>query len=275
MSIPKEDLAIRLIEERGRLGYSQADFAKKTDITREGLRLYETGQRRISADFLVEVAALGGDVQYIISGVKSTNLRDVEATFTPTSVAATAPTVAIGGSNTNVIGLVQTGATVHQVHTQNHVTKTVADVKPGDEHISETQAATLTSLVKQIVETEEKLKKSPASHRAVWGSLNAHCKVTKYRLIPLADFEKAAKYLRQWLGRLNAAPSAPVKNGDVWRKTRYAYIKANSKNDQVAVQTYMQRQFDAQSLTELSDEQLNKVYRYVSSRKRTAATRPE
>lgn len=266
MNNSKEDLAVRLVEERGRLGYSQADFARKTDMTREGLRLYETAQRGISADFLAAVAALGGDVQYIISGVRSANLKAVEA--------AASPAVTIGGSNTNVIGLVQTGATVQQIHTQRHVTKTVAEVKPGIEHITEEQAVLLTALVGDVIETEAKLKKSPATHRAVWGALNAYCKVTKYRLIPLADFSKAEKYLRQWLGRLNSGASAPVKNGDKWRSSRYSYIKINTKStaEDEALRAYMKRNFGAatESLTQLSNDELDKVYRYVASRKRKA-----
>lgn len=261
MSISKMDLAIRLVEERTKLGFSQADMARKAGISREGLRLYETAQRGIAAEFLSVAATLGVDVQYVISGVHSANLKAVEA--------AVAPAVTIGGSNTNVIGLVQSGATVHQIHTQRNVVKTTADVKPGVEHITEENAVSLTALVNKIVETETKLKKNPTSHRAVWGALNSHCNVTRYRLIQLADFERAQKYLHQWLGRINSMASAPVKDGDVWRNRRYAYIKINSKDDPNAVTKYIKRNFNAESLTTLSNDELERVYRYVAGRKKT------
>ena len=36
MDIDRESIAIRLTEERARKGYSQADFARQLDVTREG-----------------------------------------------------------------------------------------------------------------------------------------------------------------------------------------------------------------------------------------------
>lgn len=254
-------MAIRLIEERARLGYSQADFARQTGISREGLRLYEVAQRGMSAEFLAAAMAIGLDAQYILSGHRSkeTGAADEVKRHTP-------PVVDIGGSNTNVIGVVQSGGTVHQIHTQRHINKTIAKVTPGDEHITEEQAVILTTLVGEIIETEKRLKSSPASHRSVWGSLNSHCGVTQYRLIKLSDFERARKYLQQWLGRLNSMRSAPVKNGDEWRKKRYAYIKINSKANPQLVASYLKKYFQAESLTQLSDDQLDRVYRYVAKR---------
>ena len=266
------DLAIRLVEERARLRYSQADFASKTGLSREGLRLYEAGQRGMSAEFLAQAALLGLDVQYVLIGVRSKNLDEVEeAASSPSSPSAPQSPAAtlnqtINGGNT--IGLVQ-GGTINQVTTQNHVTKTIADVQPGETHITDEQAATLMVLVSEIAALEEKLKAKPKGHRAVWGALNAHCGVPKYRLIKREDFPHARKYLDQWMGRLNSMATAPVKDGDAWRKRKYAYIKINS-NDEVsaaAVKAYIQRNFGAVSLTELSNDDLEKTYRYIASRK--------
>lgn len=255
MKSQREDLAVRLVEERTRLGFSQADFASKIGISREGLRLYEVGQRGISAEFLAEAANMGLDVQYVLSGVRSSNLKEVAA-----------PKVAIEGSS-NVIGLVEAGATVHQIHTQRHVTRTVAEVKPGDEHITEEQAAALTALVGQVVTLEASLRRAPKTHRAVWAALNAHCGVTRYRLIKVQDFEKARGYLHQWIGRLNSMSAAPAVDPDGWRKGRYAYIKINSRDDGAALAAYLQRNFQASSLTELSDDDLEKTYRFVVGRR--------
>lgn len=261
MNISKEDLAVRLVEERARLGYSQADMARKAGISREGLRLYETAQRGIAADFLAAVAVFGFDVQYILSGIRSLNVNAIEV--------AAAPAVQIGGSNTNVIGLVQSGGTVHQIHTQRHVVKTIAEVNPGAEHISEEQAAELTRLVNQIVETETLLKGRPATHRAVWGALNAHCKVTKYRLIQSIDFDRAKKYLQQWIGRLNSMASAPAKDTD-WRSKRFTAIKTRCKKqlgDADAYKPYIKKYFKAESLTDLSTDELQRTYTYIMAKK--------
>lgn len=259
----REDLAIRLIEERARLGFSQADFANKLGVSREGVRLYESGQRGISGEFLAQTAELGVDVQYVLSGVRSLNLKEVEG--------ATTHVINQTKNSGNVIGLVQNGATVHQINTNRHVTTTVAEVKPGDEHISEEQASVLMELVRKNVELEEKLKKTPRTHRAVWSGLNAYCKVTRYRLIKKIDFDKARKYLDQSIGRLNSMASAPVKDGDAWRKRHYAYIKINSRDSEPALLAYMKKNFQVVSLTELSNEHLAQVYKYVAGKKRKKA----
>lgn len=263
MKIDRADIAIRLVEERVRHGFSQADFAEKTGLSREGLRLYETGQRGMSAEFLAEAASLGVDVQYVLVGLRSLNFAEVESVKVPRVVGAQ------GSVQGNVVGQVQSGAVVHQIHTQRHVTRTVAQVKPGDEHITEAQASTLRGLVDQIVEKESLLKQKPRTHRSVWAALNAHCKVTRYRLIPAADFERARKYLDQWIGRLGSMATAPIKDGDEWRKRRYAYIKINSKSleDTNALLAYIKRNFSATSLTELDNQQLEQVYRYIAGRR--------
>lgn len=258
MSIDRSDLAIRLTEERTRLGFSQRDFASKLGVAGETLRRYESGQREFGSEFLSQSATLGVDVQYVLIGVPSKN-RDE-------AVRAIQPAVHVSGGSANVISL--NHGPITMIATQRHVTTTKAEIKPGDDHISETQAATLTALVNDIVEIEGKLKQKPKTHRAVWGALNAHCGVTRYRLINFDDFDKAEKYLRQWIGRINSMATAPVKDGDAWRKRHYAYIKINCKDDPTWLDRYLAKSFGISSLTELDNDQLERVYRAVASRKR-------
>lgn len=247
-----------------RLGFrAQRDFATKLGIAGETLRRYESGQREMGAEFLARAVSAGVDVQYVLTGVRSTN-RDE-------AVHAARPEVDVSGATGNVIGLNHGHVTM--ISTQKHVTNTKAEVKPGDEHISEDQAATLTGLVNDVVDSEAKLRQKPKGHRAVWSALNSHCGVTRYRLIAHGDFTKAEKYLRQWIGRLNSMASAPVKVGDAWRKRHYAYIKINCKDDPTWVERYLEKNFGASSLTELSNDQLEQTYRAVASRKRTANAR--
>lgn len=262
MDIEREDIAMRLVEDRGRIGFSQRDFATKVGITSEGLRLYELGQRGISAEFLAKAALFGIDVQYVLTGVRTLNQREIDK--------SAHPSIAINDS-TNVIGIVQNGATVNQIKTERHTSTVKVTPKPGDEHISQQQAAILMALVNEIVELEAKLKKQPKTYRAVWSALTAYMGVTRYLLIATNDFNKAEKYCRQWIGRLNSMASAPVKDGDEWRKRKYAYIKINSKNDNDVIDSYIKRNFDANSLTELSNDELDRVYRYVASRKKKSA----
>jgi len=256
--IDRADIAIRLTEERSRLGFSQRDFASKIGVSREGVRLYESGQREIGTSFLAQAATLGVDVQYVLLGVRSSNAQEAEI--------AVAPQVKVGVSSGNIA--VVNGGTVHQVHTQHHVHKTIAEVKPGEEHIDDGQASALQMLVGDVFSLEQKLKAQPKTKAAIWASLNAHCGVPKYRLIKREDFTRAEKYLRQWIGRLSSMASAPVKDGDSWRKRKYAYIKINAKDDPTAVDKYIARNFKATSLTELSNDELEQVYRYVAGRKK-------
>lgn len=260
MEIDRESIAIRLTEERARKGYSQADFARQLDISREGLRLYEMGQRGLSAEFLAKAAGLGVDVQYILIGVRSTNLAEAEK--------SAQASVSVTGGSASVVQFAQSGSTVNMVTTQRHVTHTKAEVKPGEQHITEQQAAKLLALVNDVVEQEQKVRKAPKTHRSVWASLNSHCGVTRYRLIHIDDFEKAEKYLYQWLGRLNSAPAAAVADNDAWRKRKFAYIKINTRDDEEWLSAYLRKTFKVGSIADLDDTALDRTYRAVASRKR-------
>lgn len=261
--IDRADIAIRLVEERTRTGFTQADFARQLEISREGLRLYELGQRGLSAEFLAQAAALGVDVQYVLTGVPSVNRAEAVRAAQPQQ--ATAPKFQVVGGTGHTMNVIENG---NVIHTTQHSTTVKAEVKPGDQHITEAQAAKLTELVRQIVEFETQLKKTPKSFRSVWAALNAHCGVTRYLLIALEDFPKAEKYLRQWIGRLNSMASAPVADNETWRKRRYSYIKINTKSEPDWLIGYLKKTFKAESLTTLDDDQLDRTYRAVASRKR-------
>lgn len=264
MSFERGDIAIRWVEERGRAGYSRTALARELEISVETLRLNEIGQSGLNAEVLAKSATLGIDVQYVLTGIRSANLAGAEHAI-PQPPQQTAK----GGSG-NVLHF-NNGGTVNMVNTSKHVNKTVAKVEPGGAHISEGQAAKLTALVQEVVELEAKLKKAPKSYRAVWGALNAHCEVTRYLLIAASDFDKAEKYLRQWIGRLNSMASAPVADNETWRKRRYAYIKINTKDSEAWLLAYLRKNFKADSLSVISDDDLDKTYRAVASRKRKAS----
>lgn len=143
------------------------------------------------------------------------------------------------------------------------------DVKPGVEHITDEQASIIQGLVKEIAEIEASVKNKPNSFVAIWSGLNSHMKVPQYRLILLGDFDKAIKYLRMWKGRLNAAPSAKKKNKN-WRNTRLSAIHATAKNFGLEPQmrAYIMKKYNASSLTELTDDELDATYRYMLSAKK-------
>ncbi|KAA6405783.1 helix-turn-helix domain-containing protein [Candidatus Tokpelaia sp.] len=257
-----ENIAKRLIEERNRIGFNQTAFARLLGISRIALRNIEAGESVFKIDVLQAAAAVGVDIQYVITGIHSQNTSDIEE-----KIGYERQAVNIHG---NISGVgIMTGGNVRIVQTNIHKTTTKAIPNPGKEHISEEQCVTLRHLVDNVVEAEQALKKSPKTYNAIWSSVNRHCGVSTYRMIKSEDFEKARKYLTMWIGRLMRSKSAPVKTGDAWRKRHYTYIKVNSKSpsDESAVKAYMKRKFKAESLTELDNDQLEAVYRYVAGRK--------
>ncbi len=249
------DFYLRWVEERTRLGFDQPKLAKLMEVSPETVRLWEKGSRTVNAQNLARAHALGFDIIYVLSGQRNTK---VSSPSSPVSIGS------VSG-----IGVAQSGANVHLIQTQRHVTNTRAIVEPGESHISEVEARILTDLVDKIVTLENLLKKTPKTHKSVWSGLNAHCRVTRYRLIAREDFPRARKYLDQWIGRLNSSKSAPEKDGNNWRNGRYSFIKSNSKTPEEveAVSRYIQTKFGASSLKDLSTEELERTYRYVASRK--------
>ncbi len=71
------DLALRLVEERKRLGFSQNHFAYLLGTTRESIRRYETGYHYIKSDLLAIAMKLGVDAQYVLCGIRSVNMTEV------------------------------------------------------------------------------------------------------------------------------------------------------------------------------------------------------
>lgn len=69
----------RLIMERDRLGYSKMEsFAQATDVSARTLYNYASEDTQLSVEFLIRFAQLGGDVQFVITGIRSKNLVDVK-----------------------------------------------------------------------------------------------------------------------------------------------------------------------------------------------------
>ncbi len=72
------DIGDRLKEERERLGYLQAEFAAQGTVGRNSQSGYEVGDRPPTAEYLAKIARLGADVQYIVTGVRSENLHEID-----------------------------------------------------------------------------------------------------------------------------------------------------------------------------------------------------
>lgn len=263
-----QETAIRLVEERARLGLSQNSVAERTGKSRGQYINYETGRSEMTVGFLFEIFQLGFDVQYIITGISSQNIQE---SYNQKDMLQE-QTNNIQGNMSGVIA--GSGSTIHQVNTQKHVTKTIADVKPGIEHITNEQRAHLKQLVDEIVELEKKYRttQSAKGHQAVWASLNKKMKVPKYSLIPLDKYEVARKHLQSWIGRLSDTRTARKTDTNATRRRQYAYIHTNLQKLGLEdwYRNYLQERHGVVSSTELDDVRLKQAYQAVAYKVRRA-----
>ena len=142
-------------------------------------------------------------------------------------------------------------------------------IQPGPEHIDQKKAANLKLLVTEIVRLEKLVKRSPKGYSTVWNALTARCKTTSYHLILDTDYPKAEKFLREWIGRLSSAQSAPAKDAN-WRNRKFSYIFTNVRqlNAEQALRARLLERFGSESMKDLSDADLDAVYQWVAGWKK-------
>lgn len=169
--------------------------------------------------------------------------------------------LSVVGSN-NVVG---NGNTINHHYTEPpRIIKKVI-VKTGDGVLDAAQKAEIGRLVDQIAETEAAVKQKPREKRSIWTALNRRFKVNSYHEISAEDYKDAVRYLRIQLGRLRSAKSAPKKDAS-WRNARIKAIHTRCRQFADGTErriNYMASRFEVTSLTELDDQQLDQVYRYV------------
>lgn len=143
-------------------------------------------------------------------------------------------------------------------------------IQPGPDCIDEEQKNRLKALVAEVVRLEGLVRRTPRSFSSVWVGVNAKAKATSYHLITQANFPRAEKFLREWIGRLSSAKSAHLKDSN-WRNRKFSYIFANVKQ-LAAEQTLRARlieRFGCESMKDLSDADLESVYQWVAGWKKT------
>ncbi len=138
-------------------------------------------------------------------------------------------------------------------------------VKTADGTINAEQKAELLRLKNEWLLAHNAVKAKPLSHQAASIRLNAAMKVSSYAELKPEQFEKARAWLIRQTAMVRAMPSAARKDAK-WRNARYKAIKTRCKNqlgDEYAYRPYIKREFKADSLTELGDQELERTYRYV------------
>lgn len=164
----------------------------------------------------------------------------------------------------NIVG---NGNTV--IKTEKYSPKVVVKPVPGAEHITESQVRRLHDLKDKVIKLELLAKKNPVTHQQVWIKVNKACGVGRMRMIPLDKFKTAEKCLLQWIGRLNDTKSVKKKDPGTVRNSRLAYIHAKMKSLDIEdqVREYLVKNFAVDSMKDLNQLELEKVYRYVASKK--------
>ena len=61
----------RIREERERLGFNQIDFGEAGKVGRKSQFNYESGDRFPDALYLADIAEIGADVLYVVTGIRS------------------------------------------------------------------------------------------------------------------------------------------------------------------------------------------------------------
>lgn len=179
------------------------------------------------------------------------------------------PSTATNDSSISVIGngnIVGNGNTV--IHTREVIHRPVVVVKTGDGVITASQKARLKELINQWVLVRNAVKKSEFSHAAAWSALKKKARVNKYDEIKTEDFSAIESWILRQIATINSMPSAP-KKAPGWRNSRLKAIHARSRQLDLDEKRkeYMNKNYGVDSLTDLCDSDLDKVYRWVMSKK--------
>lgn len=172
-----------------------------------------------------------------------------------------APTQQIRG-NSNI----QAGGDVH-IMTGRLLTRPRVTVVPGYGVASEAQKTRLMELCNRWVKTNNAVRHTRLSYAAARGALNRKARVTSYHLIPADQVAALEHWLLMQIARINAMSSAAAGSSS-WRTERIKAIQARctQKGIQGWRHAYMAERFGATSMTELSDADLQLLYRAVFAR---------
>ncbi|WP_416053092.1 ORF6C domain-containing protein [Cupriavidus basilensis] len=156
------------------------------------------------------------------------------------------------------------GQTINNVYT---VKPKITVVQTGLGVVDASQKARLLELRDQIAGVSRAIEGQTVSPATIMRKLNAHMNVNSYAEIPSDKFDRAESYLVRWRGRLDGMPGANHSQG--WRDRRVRAIHARCKElgcDQWRI-NYMRKAWGKESLIDLPDDQLEKMYLAVMRRK--------
>jgi len=153
-------------------------------------------------------------------------------------------------------------------NTEKVIQRPKVEVKTGDGVVSAEQKARLQQLVKDWIDIYNAVHVQKKTFGAAWGAVNKQVNVNSYHEIPADKFEAVEKWLMRQIAIKNSMPSAKKKS-TVWRNGRIRGIQSrcNELGIQDKRKAYMLKTFGQESLTMLSDDDVDKVYRWVMGKK--------
>ena len=169
------------------------------------------------------------------------------------------PTISVIGDK-NMIGNNNTF-----IHTEQIIRRPrVVVVKTGDGVVTAEQKARLKQLVIDWMTARNAVLEKPLTFGGAWSAVNKKAGVNSYNEIPTEKFPAVEKWLIRQIGIVNAAPAASAKSTG-WRASRIKGIQSRCTElgIQDARKTYMLKAFGKDSLTLISDVDIEKVYRWA------------
>lgn len=156
------------------------------------------------------------------------------------------------------------------IHTEKVIQKVVAEVKPGDEHITDAQAAILHEKIQELVDLHNLVKRLQVTKAHFWSRLNRYCHVPKYRLIKVDDFYKGLRWCNQQLAILSGTKTTQKKDPDKLRNRQISFIQINIKQLGIEInyRNYLQNTFQKISTGELDLAELKRAYNWVAGQKK-------
>lgn len=190
---------------------------------------------------------------------KKSNVIDLfKSASKPKRAIGSKPTISVNGDS-NIIG---DGNTV--IKTEKIIHRPKVEVKTGDGVVTSEQKARLQQLVKDWMATRSSVRKSELSYGAAWTSVNKKAGVNSYHEIPSTKFKSVETWLLKQIAIIHSMPSAPAKSTQ-WRSSRIKGIQ--SRCTELGIQDdrkkYMLKTFGKDSLTLLSDADIDRVYRWA------------
>lgn len=153
------------------------------------------------------------------------------------------------------------------VHNVFNVRPKVTVVQTGCGVLDAAQKRRLLDLRDQIVGVSRVLEGQQVTPAAVMRRLNSHMNVNSYAEIAAGLFDRAENYLVRWRARLEGMPGATKSPG--WRDRRVQAIHARCKElrcDRWRL-NYMRKVFGKVSVIDLSNDEIDRLYRAVMDRK--------